>query len=160
MNPVRAQGILKQIGGQLCAAALICAAPGALPQMAAVYKHVDPSGNTLYTDHPDASSSALQESAADSETKRAPARPAVSSRRFALVNSNEAQRRLAQAQLKRKQGEAPLPREIVRSPAGTRVTYSYWQRQEKLRIEVEQAQRRINTLQRPQRASGVLAQAS
>lgn len=64
--------------------------------------------------------------------------------RSSLVNANEAKRRLAQAELKRSLGAEPRPGEFKRTPQGIHVNYRYWQRQEKLRVEVELAQRRVN----------------
>jgi hypothetical protein len=72
----------------------------------------------------------------------------IGSRRGALVNAAEAERRLAQAQLRRQRGLEPLAGES----SGGNVNYRYWKRQEKLRHEVEQAQRRLNHVQRPQLA--------
>ena len=137
----------KRIGALLCAATLACASSSASAQLA-VYRQVDPAGHIVFTDQPDPSP-ATEEAAPEAEPTPVPARPKVSSRRAALVNLNEAQRRLAQAQLKRKQGETPLARERVHGSGGETVGYAYWKRQEKLRIAVEQAQRRVNALQRP-----------
>jgi hypothetical protein len=65
------------------------------------------------------------------------------SRRGAIVNASEAERRLAQAQLTRQHGLQPLPGE--RAPgSGSGVNYRYWRRQEKLRLDVEKAQQRVN----------------
>lgn len=78
-----------------------------------------------------------------------PRRRALPSRGSALVNTNEAKRRLAQTERKRRLGKEPLGGEITQGPGGTMVSYRYWQRQEKLRIEVERAQHRVNVVQRP-----------
>jgi hypothetical protein len=75
---------------------------------------------------------------------RKPAIPA----RGSLVNANEARRRLAQAEAKRRLGAEPLAGEFTRTPRGISVNFRYWQRQERLRVEVEQAQRRVNVTQR------------
>jgi hypothetical protein len=66
-----------------------------------------------------------------------------------MVNANEAKRRLAQAELKRSLGIEPMPGETTRGPDGIVVNGRYWQRQVKLRIEVESALRRVNATQRP-----------
>jgi hypothetical protein len=139
---------VKRIGGLLCAATLACAAASASAQLAAVYRQIDPAGHIVITDQLDPAP-ASEEAAPEVEPAPVPARPKVSSRRAALVNLNEAQRRLAQAQLKRKHGAAPLARERVQGASGETVGYAYWKRQEKLRIAVEQAQQRVNALQRP-----------
>jgi hypothetical protein len=59
------------------------------------------------------------------------------------VDASEAARSLAKAQRARKQGAEPLPGEQ---------SFSYWQRQEKLRRAVEMAQRRSNETLRPRLA--------
>ena len=134
----------RKIVASLCAAALVCAASGVSAQMVVVYKQVDQTGRVLYADRTEVPSSPdafAAEDAPAASGKRPPAR------RSSLVTINEAQRRLAQAELKRKQGTAPLPAE--RMQGSGELTYAYWRRQEKLRIEVEQAQRRVNAVQRP-----------
>ncbi len=81
------------------------------------------------------------------EAEKAPGRrPYISARLAATVNATEAERRLAQAQSKRRQGVAPLPGE---RPLDIR----YWRRQEKLRLQVEQAQHRLNATRGPQVAA-------
>jgi len=88
--------------------------------------------------------------APESEPAKPPVRRTyVSSRLSASVNALEAERRLAQAQHKRSQGMAPQAGESVRTSGGVVVNARYWRRQEKLRMEVEQAQRRMNHVQRP-----------
>lgn len=77
-------------------------------------------------------------------------RSRVPSQLATAVNTREAERRLVQAQKKRGAGRAALPGEIVQTPGGAVVSRSYWHRQEKLRLEVEVAQRRLNQVQRPQ----------
>ena len=77
---------------------------------------------------------------------------AKGSRGATLVNANEAERRLTQTKQKRSQGLTPLPGESVKVPGGVLVNTRYWSRQEKLRLEVEQAQRRSNETQRLQLA--------
>jgi hypothetical protein len=141
MNPRQR---LRKIASSLSAAALLCAATGASAQLA-VYKHVYPAGDIVYTDQPQMPP--LPEAAPASDAPAAPARFAPP-RRYPLVTVSEAQRRLAQAQLKRKQGKAPLAGESVQGPGGATANYYYWRRQEKLRIEVEQAQRRANAVQK------------
>jgi hypothetical protein len=69
---------------------------------------------------------------------------AISSQRAAVIDTNEAARRLGQAQLKRKQGAQPLPGEQAQGTGASVVNHRYWRRQETLRHVVEQAQRRSN----------------
>jgi hypothetical protein len=128
------------------AAALLCAATAASAQLA-VYKSIDPEGHITYTDRQEPGSLLVGD--AESEAPAAePRRRALPSRGSALVNANEAKRRLAQAERKRKLGKEPLAGESTQGPDGIMVSYRYWQRQEKLRIEVERAQRRANVVQR------------
>ncbi len=65
-------------------------------------------------------------------------------RQTAVIEANEAARRLKQARLTRNRGAEPLPAERVRSAGADAVNHRYWRRQEKLRLEVEQALRRSN----------------
>jgi hypothetical protein len=111
-----------EIAAGTCAAALLCTAMGA---------------------------SAQSEIAVEPDKPVVPARSTPSRRAYPLVNASEAQRRLAQSQLKRKQGKAPLAGERTQGQAGDTVNYQYWRRQERLRIEVEQAQRRANAVPLP-----------
>ena len=67
---------------------------------------------------------------------------AISSRRVAIIDTNEAARRLGQAQLQREQGAESLPGEQVQGIDVSVVNHRYWRRQEKLRRVIEQAQRR------------------
>lgn len=76
----------------------------------------------------------------------------LSARQAAAVDANEAGRRLAQARLQREQGAQPLPHELARGADANVVNYGYWQRQEKLRTVVEQAQLRYNETRRLQPA--------
>jgi len=90
-----------------------------------------------------ASIAADSDSAAPAEEAR-PRRPALPSKRSREVNASEAKRRLAQAEHHRSMGIEPQPGEFTRGPQGISVNYRYWKRQEKLRVEVEHAQRRAN----------------
>ncbi len=70
--------------------------------------------------------------------------PRMSARRAAAVDINEAAGRLARARNQREQGVPPLPGESAPGADASAVNYRYWQRQEKLRRMVEDAQRRYN----------------
>ena len=125
----------------ICAAALLCAAGGVSAQT--IYKHVDVAGRFTFTDRPDTIASLQAATAPPTEVTNPPARISpISSRRAAIIDANEAARRLGQAQLKRKQGLEPLPGEQAQGAGAGAVNHRYWRRQEKLRLEVEQAQRR------------------
>ena len=130
------------------ALALLWAASGASAQLA-VYKAADPAGQPARTDGADAAVKPVE--AATEQESPAPQvkRRALPSRNSAMVNANEARRRLAQAELKRSLGKEPMPGETTRGPDGVTVNSRYWQRQVKLRIEVDQALRRFNATQRP-----------
>lgn len=70
-----------------------------------------------------------------------------------MVEANEAERRLKQARLARERGAEPLSTERVRGAGARAVNHRYWQRQEKLRLEVEFALRRSNETRRSLHAS-------
>ncbi|MEK6245697.1 MAG: DUF4124 domain-containing protein, partial [Pseudomonadota bacterium] len=134
---------VRNIVSRICAAALVCAATGVSAQT--IYKQVSAVGHVTFTDQPDAT--AARQTATDPalEVTKAPARIfTISSRRAATINANEAARRLGEAQLKRKQGAEPLPGEQAQGSDASTVNHRYWWRQEKLRLVVEQAQRRSN----------------
>jgi len=76
----------------------------------------------------------------------------MSPRQAAAIDANEAARRLSQARLQREQGAQPLPGELARGNEAGVVNHRYWQRQEKLRRVVEQAQLRYNETRPPQLA--------
>jgi hypothetical protein len=137
-------GSVRSLVRAATAAAFLCAATGASAQLL-LSKSVDPEGHVAHTDRTE--SAPLPDSSHEPEAPQ-PRRSVVPSRRGAQVNASEAKRRLAQAELKRKLGEAPLPGERAQVAGGIVVNYRYWQRQEKLRIEVEHAQRRVNSTNR------------
>ena len=116
----------------LLVAALACITSSLSAQT--VYKEVDDTGHITFSDQP-------------------PARPVIKQRRVGPVEVNEAARRLKQAQLARKLGAQPAPGEYSNAPGGRTTNYRYWKRQEKLRLAVEQAQRRSRETMAPQLAS-------
>src|SRR6185436_4805991 len=71
----------------------------------------------------------------------------ISPERAAAVDANEAAFRLRRTQRARELGAQPLPGERSPGADGT-LHLRYWQRQEKLRKAVEEAQRRSNEAQR------------
>jgi hypothetical protein len=120
------------------AVALMLAAASASAQQ--IHTEASLDGQKSFSDQPDPA----PEAAPATGARRTPAGTmAKGSKGAALVNSNEAQRRLAQVQRKRQQALAPLPNEKVQG-SRTQVDHRYWMRQEKMRREVEQAQRRSN----------------
>jgi hypothetical protein len=138
--------LIRNVAASTSATLLLCAAFSASAQLA-VYRLSDPAGHAVYADRPEIPSS--PEGIADPAKPVAPVKLNPSRRAYPLVNASEAKRRLVQSQLKRTQGKAPLPGESIQGPGGDTATYQYWRRQEKLRIEVEQAQRRANAVQPP-----------
>jgi hypothetical protein len=125
----------------ICAAALVCAAAGVSAQT--VHKQVDAAGRITYSNQSDT---------APSPRKARPTYSVMSARHAATIDANEAARRLAQAKLQREQGAQPLPSELARGTDANVVNHRYWQRQEKLRQVVEQAQLRYNETRRLQLA--------
>ena len=119
----------------ICAAAFFCAASGASAQT--VEKQIDAKGRVANADRGN-------ERPAPGAASAQPAYSVMSARHAATVDANEAARRLAQARLKREQGAQPLPGELARGADADVVNHRYWQRQEKLRTVVEQAQLRYN----------------
>jgi hypothetical protein len=109
-----------------------------------IFTSVSLDGHKSFSDRADAATESVPELDPESSApKAAGRRPLVSSRLSATVNLHEAERRLALAQLKRQQGLEPLPGERAQGSA-TRVSYRYWRRQERLRLDVEKAQQRVN----------------
>jgi hypothetical protein len=141
------------LASTLLAAVLACAA--AVVSAQTVFKVVDAGGKITFTDHPETTPSAQEASTPDADAAHPTTRiSGISSRRAAaIVDANESARRLQQAQLKRKQGIAPLPGEQARGARGGTVNERYWRRQEQLRLLVEQAQRRQRETAQPQLAS-------
>jgi hypothetical protein len=112
-----------------CVLALLCATGTVSAQD--IFKDVDEEGRTTFSDRP------------------APApKRTIAPRRGGKVDVSEAARRLEQAQLARMQGLEPRPGEFTRVSGTNALNYRYWQRQEKLRLAVEQAQRRALDTQR------------
>lgn len=121
-----------RIRSLLLVAALACVTSGVSAQT--IYKEVNDTGHIMFSDQP-------------------PARPAVIPRRGGKVEVSEAARRLKQVQLERKLGAQPVPGELNQDAGAHSVNYRYWRRQEKLRLAVEQAQRRSRETLAPQLAS-------
>jgi hypothetical protein len=132
------------------AAALLWAATGASAQLA-VYKNVNPDGPAADTERTEIAPPSPPNGAEADAPAAAPKkyRYIVPARLAAQVNASEAKRRLEQAERKRMLGEDPLAGERIPAVHGVAVNSRYWRRQEKLRIEVDQAQRRVDATQRP-----------
>ena len=78
----------------------------------------------------------------------APRKSVVLPRRVGQVDVGEAARRLERARLARRQGLEPRPGEFVQAGGVRTMNYRYWKRQEKLRVAVEEAQRRSQAANR------------
>jgi hypothetical protein len=132
----------------LLAAVLLLAAAGATAQ--AVNTKVDLEG------HPSVSDRAETTTTKEADAPAPPVRRLrIPSQRAAAINVKEAERRLALAQHKRQEGLEPLPGEL--NPETGQPNFRYWKRQEKLRQDVEVAQRRVIATRQP-RVAGSLKQ--
>ena len=118
MNPSRRAGT---IASTVCALALLGAGSASAQE---IFKQVDENGSTTFSDQPP------------------PRKTVVLPRRGGKVDVSEAARRLEHARLARKQGLEPRAGEFIQVSGKRTLNYRYWQRQEKLRVAVEQAQRR------------------
>ena len=97
------------VDSTLCAVALFCVAGSVSAQ--AVHSRIDADGRTTYSDRADATPSP-RAAAPALEAADAPARrPRISVRQTAVIEANEAARRLKQARLTRNRGAEPLPAE-------------------------------------------------
>jgi hypothetical protein len=134
----------------LLAAVLALCAGSASAQ--SVLTKVSLDGHTTFSDRAEATSEGASEATPEADAPKPRKRTYVPAALAASVNAHEAERRLGQAQQKRSRGMTPLPGESAKVPGGIVVNARYWNRQEKLRQEVEQAQRRLNHVQRPQLA--------
>ena len=108
-----------------------------------VYKQVDAAGHTTYTDQPDTTAS--PRTATDPALGVASAlagNTAISSRHAAMIDANEAARRLEQAQLQREHGTQRLAGEQAHGIDAGLANHRYRRRQDELQRVVEQAQRR------------------
>lgn len=135
------------IAAGVLAATLICAHAGAFAQ--SVYRHVAADGHITYSDRPAPDAAEKEDTAPPSAVATALAgNTVISSRLATAVDAKEAARRLRQAQLERRQGEQLLPGETLQGPGDGAHHNRYGRRQDRLRIAVEQAQRRSNETRR------------
>lgn len=124
----------------LIAAVLLLAAAGASAQT--IVTKVDLEGHPAITDRRDAGTQQPGDSATESDAPAPPVRRyGVNKQRGAAINAKEAERRLVAAQQKRHEGIDPLPGELNTETG--QPNFRYWKRQEKLRQDVELAQRRV-----------------
>jgi hypothetical protein len=132
--------------------ALLCAAAGASAQ--AIYKEIDAAGRVTYTDQPDTTPSwHLATVPAQDVANALAARTAISSRLAAMIDANEAARRLGQALAERRLGAERLPGEQIHGADADAANQRYRLRQEDLRREVAHALHRASETSRSLRAS-------
>jgi hypothetical protein len=145
MNSRRHQ-VRKGVRG-ICAAMLLCAAAGVPAEP--VYKQLDAAGRITISTRPDPTflPPTAVVPAQDVVSALASATP-MSTRHAAIVDANEATRRLAQAKREQQQGVEPLPGEEAHITDENGVNPKYQRRQDKLRRTVEQAQRRSSQADR------------
>jgi hypothetical protein len=126
---------------KICAVAMLCVPAGAGAQL--VYKQFDAAGRITYSDRSDPalSSPPVMVAALDVVSALAGS-TAMTSRAAAVIDANEAARRLTQAEREREQGAERLPDEQVRGADVIVMSQRYWRRQDELRRAVEQAWRR------------------
>jgi hypothetical protein len=131
----------------ICAAALFCAAAGVPADP--VYKQFDAAGRITHSDQPDTTRLPPTATIASLDVVNALAgATAMSGRRAAIVDANEAARRLGQAERERKLGAEPRPGEEALAADENGVNPKYQRRQDQLRRKVEQAQRRASEADR------------
>lgn len=144
MNPRRR---IRNSVWRICAAALLCAAAGVSAQT--IYKQVGPGGSITYTDRPDATPSAQPAPAPALDVASALAgNSAMSSRGAALIDANEAARRLEQAQRERAQDEKRLPGAQADGADAAVASDRHQSRLERRQRAIERAQIRLNEARR------------
>ncbi len=139
---------MRILAWKICAAALLCVPAGAAAQL--VYKQFDAAGHITYGDRPDPAASTATTPTLD--VAHALARStAMSSRGAAIIDANEAVRRLRQAE--HAQCPERIPDEQARSADALAAKDRYANCQARLRRAIEQAQLRVDKTNRLLRAS-------
>jgi len=131
---------------EICAVALLCAPAGVAAQL--VYKQFDAAGRITYSDRSDpASSTSTATVTAALDVERALARStAMSSRGAAIIDANEAERRLKQVE--REQCPEQPPPVQARGADAIAVNHRQASCQHELRRAIERAQRRVDKASR------------
>ncbi len=142
MKPSRRREL--NLAWRIGAAVLLCAAAGISAQT--VHKQVDAAGNITFSDRPGTSPSPATVPALDVVNALA-SNSAMSSRGAAIIDANEAARRLGQAQRELEQGAESLPGEQAHAGVNA-AKHRYLRRQEELLRVVELAQRRSDATDR------------
>ena len=150
MGPWRSR--LRDIARNVCAVALVCGAASVSAQ--AIHKGIDAAGRVTYSDQPDTTPSRHFSTVPALDVANALARNAsISSRFAAIIDVDEAARRLGQALLERSLGAERLPGEQVHGADAAAANQRYRTRQEDLQREVELAVQRATRTARVLRAS-------
>ncbi len=146
----------KHMMAKMCAAAILCSSGGVSSQT--IYKQIDATGRTTFTDRPDVISGVPREtfpgqerglgsppiaSGTRADVARALASNSLMSSLYAAtIDFNEATRRLRQARDSRQEGIEPRAGEWTDSAGTSVMTKRYQRRQQKLEREVVAAERR------------------
>ena len=149
----------KHVMSKMCAAAILCCAEGVLAQT--VYKQIDATGRTIFTDRPTADSGVVVPYARTSSQEGgsvSPPRIAIGTRPelaealfssspmtsmyAATIDFNEATRRLRQARQNRQEGMEARPGERADSAGTSAMNTRYRRRQQKLERDVVAAELR------------------
>jgi hypothetical protein len=143
---------VRNIARTACALALLYA--GASVAAQAIYKEIDSAGHVTYSDQPDTTPSWHQATVPAVDVKNALAgNSAISSRRAAIVDADEAARRLSQALEERRLGAERLPGERAHGADAAAANLRYRARQEDLDREVGLAMQRVSLTARSLRTS-------
>jgi hypothetical protein len=147
----------KHMMSTICAAAILCSGGGVLAQT--IYKQIDPTGRTIFTDRP-AAGIVVPDATFPSQERGSVSPPriangtrsdlekalfsnsAMTSMYAATIDCNEATRRLRQARQSRQEGMEPRPGERADSAGASAMNKRYQRRQRKLEREVVAAELR------------------
>jgi hypothetical protein len=148
----------KHMMSKICAAAILCSGGGVLAQT--IYKQIDATGRTIFTDRPAADGIVVPYATFSSQERGSVSPPrtatgtrsdvanalfrnsAMTSTYAATIDFNEARRRLMQARQSRQEGIEPRPGERTDSAGTSAMNKRYQRRQERLEREVVAAERR------------------
>jgi len=148
----------RHIMAEICTAAILCSGGGVLAQT--IYKLIDATGRTTFTDRPTADGIVVPYVPFPSQQRGSLSPPrietgmrsdvakalfsnsAMNSIYAATVDFNEATRRLRQARQSRQEGIEPRPGERADSAGASAMNTRYQRRQQKLEREVVAAERR------------------
>ena len=130
---------IREMVRRICATVFLCIAAGVPAQT--IHKQIDAAGRITYSDQPETTPSLPTVPGLEVANALA-SNSAMSSRRAATIDANEAKRRLEQVELERNQGADRLVGEQAHGADANAANQRYRQRQDDLRRAVEHAQRR------------------